>query len=362
MKICMVVPDPMVKGGIASVVNGYRDYDFGYGYEIAYVESYCDGSKWDKFWKAVHGYYDFARQLAKNRPDIVHIHSSFGPSFYRKMPFIYMAQAKGIPIINHIHGADFDAFYKNASDKKRRLIQKVYLKCQKLIALSDEWKENLRQIVPLDKIAVIENYCMIPASVTSRNHEKQKDIQILFLGEIGLRKGAFDIPAVISKVNGKENRLRLIMAGDGAAEDVKKVKKLFEDYGLTEKVIFPGWVRGEQKANLLSASDILFLPSYNEGMPMTVLEAMAYGKAIITTNVGGIPKLIEENVSGFLCAPGDISGMAERFSELLKNPEKITELGKRARERAINVYSIEKHVEKLLALYETVLKQGGSDE
>lgn len=353
MNICMIVPDSMVKGGIASVVNGYRSRGFGSGYKIAYVESYCDGTKWDKLLKALHGYFDFARQIRKTRPDIVHIHSSFGPSFYRKMPFIYMAAAKGIPVINHIHGADFETFYSKASDRKKKLIRKVYGKCDKLIALSDEWKENLKQIVPEDRIAVIENYCVIP-KMTGSNEKMHGEVKILFLGEIGLRKGGFDIPAILSKVYEKEKNFHVTMAGDGTPEDVSRVKEMIEKSGLADRVEFPGWVRGEEKDRLLTESDILLLPSYNEGMPMTVLEAMAYGKAIVTTNVGGIPRLIESNVSGYLCEPGDVSDLAECILQLIKCPEKILKFGEKAREKAVNSYSVEKHMEKLRTLYEAV--------
>ncbi|MBO5486576.1 MAG: glycosyltransferase family 4 protein [Eubacterium sp.] len=356
MNICMIVPDSMVKGGIASVVNGYRSRGFGSGYEIAYVESYCDGTKWDKLLKALRGYFDFARKIRKTRPDIVHIHSSFGPSFYRKMPFIYMDVAKGIPVINHIHGADFETFYSKASDRKKKLIRKVYGKCDKLIALSDEWKENLKQIVPEDRIAVIENYCVIPKVAGSNVTETHREIKILFLGEIGMRKGGFDIPLILSEVYEKEKNFHVIMAGDGTLEDVSRVKDMIEKSGLTDRVEFPGWVRGEEKDRLLTESDILLLPSYNEGMPMTILEAMAYGKAIVTTNVGGIPRLIENNVSGYLCEPGDVSGLAECILKLIRCPERILKFGEKAREKAVNSYSLEKHMEKLCTLYETVVQ------
>ena len=110
-RICMVVPNRMVKGGIAAVVNGYRGSQLEKHYEITYVESYKDGNKFDKLLKGICGYFHFACVLLFHKPDLVHIHSSFGPSFYRKMPFIYMAFLRNVPIINHIHGADFDEFF-----------------------------------------------------------------------------------------------------------------------------------------------------------------------------------------------------------------------------------------------------------
>ena len=338
-----MVPDRLVKGGIASVVNGYREHDFSGKCEVSYIESYRNGSKWEKLAKALKGYLLFFREMILNKPDIVHIHSSFGPSFYRKMPFIYMACFRGVPVINHIHGAEFETFYLKASDRKKRRIRKVYGKCTMLIALSEEWKRNLESVVSPEKITVIENYCKIP---DLSGTEKKK--QILFLGEIGKRKGCYDIPEIYGRVLEKGERLPLIMAGDG---ELAEVKKLFEDRDLLESVSFPGWVRGADKDKCLKESGILLFPSYYEGMPMAVLEAMAYGMAIVTTRVGGIPHLLEDGVSGYLCEPGDIEGLSKRLLELSKDGDKRRKMGERARQKAIEEYSMESHMKKLMDLY-----------
>lgn len=346
MKICMVVPDRLVKGGIASVVNGYREHDFGGKCEVSYIESYRNGSKWEKLAKALKGYLLFFREMILNKPDIVHIHSSFGPSFYRKMPFIYMACFRGVPVINHIHGAEFETFYLKASDRKKRRIRKVYGKCTMLIALSEEWKRNLESVVSPEKITVIENYCKIP---DLSGTEKKK--QILFLGEIGKRKGCYDIPEIYGRVLEKGERLPLIMAGDG---ELAEVKKLFEDRDLQKDISFPGWVRGADKDKCLKESGIFLFPSYYEGMPMAVLEAMAYGMAIVTTRVGGIPHLLEDGVNGYLCEPGDIEGLSKRLLELSKDGDKRRKMGERARQKAIEEYSMESHIKKLMDLYDRV--------
>lgn len=343
MKICMVVPDRLVKGGIASVVNGYREYDFGGKCEVSYIESYRNGSKWEKLTKALKGYFLFLREMTVNKPDIVHVHSSFGPSFYRKMPFIYIACFRGIPVINHIHGAEFDTFYHRASDQKKRRIRKVYGKCRMLVALSEEWKRNLELVVPSEKIIVIENYCKIPDLT-----ESEKKNQILFLGEIGKRKGCYDIPEIYGKVLEKEERVPLIMAGDG---ELAEIEKLFEKRELLKDVSFPGWVRGEEKDRLLRESGIFLFPTYYEGMPVAVLEAMAYGMAIVTTRVGGIPQLLENGVSGYLCEPGNVEEISGRLLELLKDADKRKQMGGKARQKAIADYSMESHMNKLMDLY-----------
>ena len=195
----MIVPDPSVKGGIASVVNGYRDKDslLERKYRIKYVESYRDGSKWQKLGKALCGYGAFFTQLCADRPDIVHVHSSFGPSFYRKIPFIYMSALFRVPVINHVHGAEFESFYENASAGKKKLVARVYGKCAKLIVLSEEWKRRFASFIPEKRIAVLENYCRLPKEPYDTGRKAE---QVLFMGELGKRKGCYDIPAIWEQV------------------------------------------------------------------------------------------------------------------------------------------------------------------
>ena len=343
MKVCMIVPEKCVKGGIATVVNGYRKTDFGDDIEIIYVESYCDGSKVKKLKKALLGYAAYAKVLIFNKPQIVHIHSSFGPSFYRKMPFILMAHFFKIKIINHIHGADFDSFYIKASERRKKLVRKIYNLCDRIVVLSEEWKKNIEMIVDKQRITVVENYCIIP-----EESNRRKKRQILFLGEISERKGGYDLANIYQKIVEETGPIPLIIAGDG---QMKEVKETFVRLGIEKEVSFPGWVRGRKKESLLEESEFFLFPTYNEGMPMAVLEAMAHEMAIVTTNVGGIPKLIEDGKEGFLCEPGDVKRMAEKMSILIKD-EKVKQLcGKNAKEKAMFSYGLEKHLTKIQEIY-----------
>jgi len=366
MRVCMIVPEKNVMGGIASVTGGYRGYDFGSDCEVRYVESYCDGSKGKKLMKAVGGYLAFLGELCFHRPDIVHVHSSFGPSFYRKLPFIYMASWTGRRIVNHIHGADFALLYPESSEKKRKLVQKVYGRCDIIVALSEEWKKAFSLIVPPEKIRILPNYCRIPLpkKVITKN-------RILFLGAFEKRKGCFDIPQIYREATVRSDKLPLVMAGDG---DMEGVRKRFEEslhplsqvtHGEAEnpeaekqeQVTFPGWVRGEAKEELLRESDIFLFPTYNEGMPMAVLEAMANEMAIVTTGVGGIPKLIEDGVSGYLCEPGNVAEIADRLAELIKDKEKRAAFGRAARKRATEQYGMEGHITELKRIYKELATQ-----
>lgn len=255
MHVCMIVPNEAVKGGIASVVNGYRGSDLERHHRVTYIESYQNGSKWDKLKKAMKGYAAFRRLLGKDRPDLVHVHSSFGPSFYRKMPFILWSASRKIPVVNHIHGAEFDAFYENASEAKRKLVRKVYGRCTRLVVLSEEWAARLQQIVPRKKIDILENYCRIPREPFDAGRNKE---QVLFLGELGERKGCFDIPAVWERVKEKCPGASLVMAGDG---EMARVREAFSKKGLAKDVSYPGWVRGRRKGGFFARAVFSCFPA-----------------------------------------------------------------------------------------------------
>lgn len=353
-KVCMVVQDKMVKGGIAAVISGYYGSRLEQDYEMIYVESYRDGGKITKLIKGICGYIKFAKVLLLDHPDLVHIHSSFGPSFYRKLPFIYIASWAHKPIINHIHGADFSVFYEEADDKKKRLIKSVYDKCNVLIALSDEWKERLSRIVSAEKIVVIENYSVICKDALIQRQNRKANNAVLFLGELGQRKGCYDIPRVIEMVAQIIPNVQFILAGTGSPKDEQTIKQLIQEKGIEKNVIFPGWVRGEEKDKWLRDADIFFLPSYNEGMPMSILDAMGYGLPIVSTNVGGIPKCVDDEISGYLSNPGDVNKMSKNIVKLLIDDKCRNDFASKSFQIAEEKYSLNAHLVKLEKIYDQV--------
>ncbi len=304
--------------------------------------------------KAIGGYVSFLRVIVCKKPKLVHIHSSFGPSFYRKIPFIYMATWFKIPIINHIHGADFTEFYINASARKKKLIQKVYNRCDILIALSEEWKERLGQIVTKDKIEVIENYSILHYDAVDDLLQRDCNNTVLFLGEIGKRKGCYDIPKVIKLVIEQIPTVKFILGGSGSPEDEENIKRQCIALGVQQNVEFPGWVRGNEKDMLLRKADVFFLPSYNEGMPMSILDAMGYGLPVVSTNVGGISRIVHDGKNGICCNPGDIDTFSKGIVRLLLDNQFRNDCVKTSFEIVRKGYSLEVHIKRIQNVYERI--------
>lgn len=353
-KVCMVVPSFTAKGGIASVVSGYRGSNLEKLYDVKYIETYCDGNKVHKLFKAIGSYFQFAFNLLFWKPDIIHIHSSFGASFYRKLPFIYFASWFHKPIINHIHGSALDDLYTNAGVKKKKLVLNTFNKCNKLIVLSEEWKEKYASIIIMENISVIENYSIIH-KIENYDNKEHPDKNILFLGFLSKAKGCFDIPLIAKKVCDSCPNVRFILAGDGTPEDKEKIYNLINEYNIKDKFTFPGWVRGEEKDRLLKEAYVFFLPSYGEAMPMSILEAMGYGLPIISTNVGGIPQLVKDDINGYLLEPRDIQGFVNAITKTLTNNELKIRMGVKSLEIVEKEYSLDIHIEKIRKIYESIM-------
>ena len=361
-KVCMVVQNPMVKGGIAAVINGYHGSQLEKNYKIVYVESYEDGGKWTKLLKSIKGYFHFAKTMLVDKIDLVHIHSSFGSSFYRKLPYILMSSWAHKPIINHIHGADFDEFYVSAGKKKQQLIKWVYAKCNTLIALSEEWRERLSLIVPEEKVIIIENYSVLHLDALEERLKRNCNNVVLFLGELGYRKGCYDIPLVAERVAKVVKDVKFILCGVGSREDETSIKKLFQDKGIADHIEFPGWVRDVEKDRMLKKADVFFLPSYNEGMPMSVMDAIGYGLPVVSTSVGGIPKIVYDGENGYCCNPGDVVAMSNSIAELLVDSVKREKYSLKSMEIAAKWYSLEAHLKLLENAYNNNFYNSNQDK
>lgn len=354
--ICMIVPDPLVHGGIAAVTSGYYGSRLESDYRVTYVQSYCDGTKQDKLKKALKAYRQFREILKKDPPELVHIHSSFGPSFYRKLPFIEMAAKRHIPVVNHIHGSAFAEFYEDAPERKKKLVRRVYGKCSRMIVLSEHWKEVLSETFPKERIRVISNYSVLHPEVMTKEEQelRRNGKQILYLGVLTEGKGMREMPKIIRAVAKEVPDATFVLAGAG---DRGLVNEDLPEKIRIHNVQYPGWVRGEEKERFLGQSMAFLLPSHMEAMPMSLLEAMGYGLPMVSTYVGGIPELVGEGPQASLAKVGDADEMAAALIRLLKEKEQWEEASRAAFQRAEECYGFDRHLEKVEAVYQEVLEE-----
>ena len=162
-------------------------------------------------------------------------------------------------------------------------------------------------------------------------------------------KGCYDMVDVTKRVAEVVPDIKMVVAGAG---EIEQVKSKATEEGVAEYFVFPGWVRGEQKEKLLKESDVFFLPSYTEGMPMSVLDAMGYALPIVATNVGGIPRIVHEGKNGSIREPGDAVGFAEAIIRILTDDSMRHNMGKQSLGIVKERYSLEKHIEEIEKVYQ----------
>ena len=336
-----------VRGGVSSVVNSYYEAGLDKLCELTYLPTMKDGNKLYKLLVAFGARLRFETLI--KQADILHVHMSADNSFYRKAVFIRKAYKERKKIIIHMHGSTFDLFYKErCNDEQKRQVKEIFAMADKVIALSEDWKEFLAEyICDAEKIEVIYNAVKIPEPY-SKDYSNQK---MLFLGILGQRKGTYDLIEVLPEIFQNYPDSHVYFGGDG---EQKQAEQLCREKEIAEHVTFLGWVRGAEKEKLLKECSIYVLPTYHEGMPMSVLEAMAYGMAVVSTYVGGIPHIITSGENGLLCEAGDKETLKEKLMQLLSNSGLRKMLGSSAKETLLQNFDIKETVGRLLRLYENV--------
>lgn len=346
MKVLMIGAGRDVKGGVSTVVNQYYEAGLDNLVDLTYIPTMEDGSKIKKLLVAAKAYSSFCKVI--NDIDIVHIHMSHRASFYRKSRFIEKAASAGKKIIIHMHGSEFDVFYeKECNDKQKAYVKRIFSMVDIVIALSEEWKNKLSVICNPGKIIVLHNAVILP----DFERTDYSDKNILFLGRLGKRKGAYDLLEAIPGVLDVVPDAHLFLGGDG---DMEEIKRIIEEKSLSGSVFYIGWVTGEKKDKMLRKCSVFTLPSYHEGMPMAILEAMSYGQIVVSTNVGGIPKVIDNDINGFLVTPGDIENLSQKLIIALTNPNK-NYIGSGARKTVFDKFNMKKNIRILTDIYSKLL-------
>lgn len=306
MKVLVIGPsDTGSRGGMATVIAGIRDSkNLNQEFDIEVHPSYVDGNIVVRAAYSVYKYLKFLMSYRKY--DLFHIHTASFGSTFRKMYYLKKIKKAGKKAIIHIHGAKYLEFYENLNEKKKRQVADFLKMADMVLALSEDWKEKLEEVIGIDNCEVLNNGIdteIFQSSLT--DVEKTKD-NFLLLGRLGERKGAYDLVRAV-EIAVKENpSIKVYMAGDG---EIEKIKSMIREKNLQRHIEVAGWVDSNGKLELLKKVSTLVLPSYNEGLPMAILEAMAAGKAIISTTVGAIPEVVTEK-NGIIIEPGDVNALA----------------------------------------------------
>lgn len=330
------------RGGIAQVLYNYQMFVYP---TFKFVANSGDGGKIAKMWQLIKAVFDVVAMLRKDGGiQIVHIHTSSYTGFNRSKIFIKIAKAFGKKVVLHIHGGSFREFYQTSPAS----ISKTLDACDCIIALSESWKAFFCKVTKT-KVCIVDNIISQPQRVLGMKNDNR--FHMLFLGLITAQKGIYDLVDVIREIRRDlRDKFCLHIGGNGETE---RLQGLINENDLSDLVSFEGWVSGEKKRELFSLADAYILPSYIEGLPISILEAMSYGLPILSTPVGGIPEVVDET-NGILFTPGDKKEMADAIKSMVGNPQIGKSKGSASREKAVRYYP-DNVASELIEIYNGIL-------
>jgi glycosyltransferase involved in cell wall biosynthesis len=351
-RVLMIGPSPEMHGGTSAVEQVLLEAWPGTQYRVHYIATAVDGPKWLKLTVVVKALLEFLASLVIYRPDILHVNLSSHVSFYRKSLFILIAHLFQLKTVIHSHASSFHIFYEAASDPIRRwYIRYILNLATRMLVLAKVWQEFFSRLYTRGEPVIVYNPIRCPDLPIA---QKPDSHIVLELGRLGQRKGTYDLLRAVPIVTQSHPEAQFWLGGDG---EVEKVRQSLSSAPWGKNVRLLGWVKDEAKDEALSRAAVFVLPSYSEGLPLAILEAMTYGLPVVSTPVGGIPMAVLDGETGFLVQPGDVEAIAQRIILLLNDPELRSRMGANAQRHVKEKFEVSAVIQQLFAVYDSMMSE-----
>ena len=305
------------RGGIGAVLSIYSKNIEPFNF----IPTNTYKNKWYEIFFFAGSLFKLIFLLLKNREiTIVHIHGAKDGSVFRKSFICFIAKKIFFKkIVFHSHAGAFDEFYKKGNRVYKYMCRFLVNNSEAVVVLSDRWNEFFEKNFRVKKLMVIRNPVEHKQPVVIKQ-KSDSTVVFLFLGRIADHKGIFDLMSLIIKEQDSlRGKCKFLIGGN---HEVDRLKKTIAEGGVDDLAEYIGWVQDDEKDHYFYQSDYFILPTYYEAMPMTILEALSYGKPVITTPVGSIPEVIEHNKNGFLFPPGNIEELKKIIFDVINDKSK----------------------------------------
>ncbi|HLH97119.1 MAG TPA: glycosyltransferase family 4 protein [Xanthobacteraceae bacterium] len=286
---------------------------------------------------------------ARGEVDLLHVNVAAGGSAVRKAILARWARLLGIPYIVHLHGSRFHQFWPTARPSVRRIVDRMFGESAGIIVLGKYWLELVATALPAvrDKISILPN-ATAPIQGT-RLPAADGRVRISFLGELGPRKGTPQLVEALGRL-AKYPQWVATLAGNG---QIQPTRDRVRELGIEGRVAVPGWLDASRVNEILRSTDILVLPSFAENLPMSILEAFAYGAAVIATPVGAVAEVIVPESNGLLVPAGDVENLTKALLRLIIEDELRASLGAAAKRDHAKHYDIQVYLARLTEIWRT---------
>jgi len=286
------------------------------------------------------------------------MHFNFTPtrlSLPRDFLIVYLSGLFRVPVVIQIHGDLASIDFKGWIGIRRKLLSGIIKRSNCVLVLNKSTSEYISQFVQNAVTLYLPNFVesveLIPRKSGKIEFRHQQLMKVIFVGGVTPAKGIWELLHAILRTTG----IDLLVVG----QPVKDIKKEIEDFvkqnGINERVRIMGAKDREEVFELMMHSDVFCLPSYKEGLPISILEAMICEMPIVATAVGGIPDVVDEQLGGYLVPPRDVDALISALERIRDNPTIRIEMGKYNRKKAIENYEYSNVISMLTNVYSELL-------
>ena len=353
-RVLMIGPLPPPLGGVQLVVGLQLRSSLAREFELHVVDTSKRQLRWaveNPTWKTplyfVRDLSRLIRALVRLRPDAALVHAASSLSFLRDWVFMVAARLAGAKVICHYHGTLHARFPSGETRSGRAIGRLLMSAAHRVIVLGPTYRRAMGEAWKRDDLAWAPNMADVPlfrsmAADTPAPWLARGSRAVLFVGRLSAPKGIYDLFDAIPRVIERHPEARFVLVGVAESEAMEPVIRAeAERRGIAPRVTFLGCLEGHAKAAAFVTSQMIVVPSWTEGFPLVIPEAMAAGLPVIATGVGAIPDFVTDGEDGFLIAPRDPRALADRICRLLEDEGLRRRISERVRERAPREFAIE---------------------
>jgi len=353
-RLLLVGPLPPPLGGVQLTVNMQLQSSLAREFELHMVDTSKRRLRWaveNPTWRTpfyfVRDLTRLIRMLIRVRPAAVLLHAAAGVSFLRDWVLMLTVRLAGAKVVCHYHGTLHARFPSGETRRGRAIGRFLMSVAHRVIVLGPTYRREMGKAWKRDDLVWAPNMADIAlfrsmSADTPATWLAPGERAVLFVGRLSAPKGIYDLFNAIPHVVKRHPEARFVLAGVAESDAMEPVVRAeAERRGIAARVTFLGSLEGRDKAAAYAASQMIVVPSWTEGFPLVIPEAMAAGLPVIATAVGAIPDFVKDGEDGFLIAPRAPLELANRVCRLLGDDDLRLRMSQRVRQRAPREFAIE---------------------
>lgn len=353
--IVLLGPDLRAVSGVSTHLNQLMGSQLTDEFRLLHFRVGSEGhseSTVARLWRYFVSPMELWRFLRRNDASAVHINTSMVPkAYWRDLVYLAVAKIAGSQVIYQVHGGSLPLEFCKGSRLLEALLRRLLRTADHVVLLSDVARRGYAELDSDLQVEVIPNAVYVDGKRPTPTDRSDAPLRLVYIGRLVASKGLFEALDALALLTAERVEATLVIAGTGP--DEARLRSRARELALDHRIVFAGAVRGDAKDALWQEADVLVFPTYREGLPYALLEAMATWTVPVISPVGAIPEAVEDGVHGLFVPPRDVRRLAEAIKHLSEDRFELRRLAEAAHARAIERYTVQRLAEDFARLYRT---------